>query len=963
MSYFSQHYKCLSYPISEYGSPGFRNAQIGAIHSISCHFTLHDKEPAIVVMPTGTGKTGVLFSSAFALKARRVLVITPSKLVREQIANGFKTLHLLITNNILPNTISKPKVKELKTKIDTQEKWEELEQYDVVVATTFGLPVHLWHANPSKELFDLLLIDEAHHSPAKTWNSLIQHFKPAKKVMFTATPFRRDKKEIKGRFIYNYPISKAFNDGIFGSVDFIPAIPYLEESNDLTLAKLAEKIFIEDKALGLKHNIMVRTNTKVHAKKLLELYNNNTSLKLKQVDSTQTEKQISDAIANLLSGTLDGIICVDMLGEGFDFPNLKIGVIHEPHQSLAITLQFIGRFARTNAKNIGTAKFIAIPNEINFLKLELYAEGAIWKDIIHEISERAIANEIEARETFDAFEDMPVDFEDDRDVSLYSLKPGFHVKIYDVSKSIDIRQLLTIPDNNVDKYFVSTELSVAVFLTKEVKKPRWLATDELVNVNFNLFIVFYDKANNLLYINSTRKTVDTYKQIASQYLGENPRQLSTEFVHRVISGINSPEVFNLGLRNKNAVNNAESYLMKTGSHVQNALKSNELNLYEGGHMFLRGLENSEFKTIGYSSSSKVWSNYSGVITQFLEWCKILSIKINSTDEIRTYTDIDRIGFRKVVDKIPLNPIFAVWPSEFFKSNLQYYYKLDTTILEGSIIDLEIKINSGTTTEIDFTVENEFFAQEMIFNLEDFFVIKGEGKFWLVDPDTADMVKLADYLNEFPPLFYFQDFTSLKLNEVSSKMTREYALINADKIETINWSDTDITAEFDGNPSGKKHIHEKLNEVLQARTPSILIYDHGSGEAADYISIKEKQDAIEVEFYHCKGAGGSKVGSRVGDFYEVCGQSVKSSLYTNTTSLRKKIKARLKRDNPSQFILGDETILNNLYLKNKMFQFKIFAVQPGLSKNKIDDKINELLSATEGYIEQGDQLKFRILCSE
>lgn len=44
------------------------------------------------------------------------------------------------------------------------------------------------------------------------------------------------------------------------------------------------------------------------------------------------------------------MICVDMLGEGFDFPNLKIAAIHEPHKSLASTLQFIGRFARTNAE-------------------------------------------------------------------------------------------------------------------------------------------------------------------------------------------------------------------------------------------------------------------------------------------------------------------------------------------------------------------------------------------------------------------------------------------------------------------------------------------------------------------------------------------------------------------------------------------------------------------------------------
>ena len=40
------------------------------------------------------------------------------------------------------------------------------------------------------------------------------------------------------------------------------------------------------------------------------------------------------------------VVCVDMLGEGFDLPQLKVAAIHDLHKSLAVTLQFIGRFAR-----------------------------------------------------------------------------------------------------------------------------------------------------------------------------------------------------------------------------------------------------------------------------------------------------------------------------------------------------------------------------------------------------------------------------------------------------------------------------------------------------------------------------------------------------------------------------------------------------------------------------------------
>jgi superfamily II DNA or RNA helicase len=40
------------------------------------------------------------------------------------------------------------------------------------------------------------------------------------------------------------------------------------------------------------------------------------------------------------------IVCVDMLGEGFDLPELKIAGLHDPHKSIAVTIQFVGRFTR-----------------------------------------------------------------------------------------------------------------------------------------------------------------------------------------------------------------------------------------------------------------------------------------------------------------------------------------------------------------------------------------------------------------------------------------------------------------------------------------------------------------------------------------------------------------------------------------------------------------------------------------
>lgn len=71
--YFTDCYGTVRYPIDGEGGEGLRVAQIGAIHAVASHFTVRADEPAIVVMPTGSGKTAVLMMSAFVERARRVL--------------------------------------------------------------------------------------------------------------------------------------------------------------------------------------------------------------------------------------------------------------------------------------------------------------------------------------------------------------------------------------------------------------------------------------------------------------------------------------------------------------------------------------------------------------------------------------------------------------------------------------------------------------------------------------------------------------------------------------------------------------------------------------------------------------------------------------------------------------------------------------------------------------------------
>ncbi|GAG35141.1 unnamed protein product, partial [marine sediment metagenome] len=88
---------------------------------------MHDT--AVVVMPNGSGKTAVLMMSAFVLRAKRVLVITPSRLVREQVTREFQNLALLKGIGVVEEECRDPKVLMVDSKLESNKDWKALKKY------------------------------------------------------------------------------------------------------------------------------------------------------------------------------------------------------------------------------------------------------------------------------------------------------------------------------------------------------------------------------------------------------------------------------------------------------------------------------------------------------------------------------------------------------------------------------------------------------------------------------------------------------------------------------------------------------------------------------------------------------------------------------------------------------------------------------------------------------------------
>jgi superfamily II DNA or RNA helicase len=183
-------------------------------------------QAALVHMPTGSGKTGVIAALVRCIpEVHGALVLTPRLGLREQLqrqirAGFFENLSPPIDPARLPKQV---------IEIDTARDLQAVEDLDdVVLIATVQLVcrVREEHAAEWQRLLEhvsLLVLDEGHCEPAASWSLTIRSF-PAPKIIFTATPFRNDLKifDVDPEHIYSYTYQRALAEHILRDVEFLP---------------------------------------------------------------------------------------------------------------------------------------------------------------------------------------------------------------------------------------------------------------------------------------------------------------------------------------------------------------------------------------------------------------------------------------------------------------------------------------------------------------------------------------------------------------------------------------------------------------------------------------------------------------------------------------------------------------------------------------------------------------------
>ena len=340
---------------------GLRSPQIGAIHAVLAHWRIAD-EIGTIVMPTGTGKTETMMALMVINKCQRLLVTVPTEALRQQLSEKFMSYGILKKFGIVSEKCLFPVVGIMYSKPKTIQELDLFISRCNVIITTMSIASGLSN-EMQKYLSDNIshyFVDEAHHARSKTWETFVHCFEPYKIIQFTATPFRNDGKRLDGRIIFNYPMRKAQEEGYFKKINFCPVYDYNYETSDQTIADEAVKALERDLKDKKNHIIMARCKDIKRSEEVFICYE-----KFKEFCPTQINSKMSilgkmDVKEKLKTGEIRIVICVDMLGEGFDLPNLKIAAFHDVKQSLPVTLQLAGRFTRTRYDEVlGEATFIA----------------------------------------------------------------------------------------------------------------------------------------------------------------------------------------------------------------------------------------------------------------------------------------------------------------------------------------------------------------------------------------------------------------------------------------------------------------------------------------------------------------------------------------------------------------------------------------------------------------------------
>lgn len=361
-----------------------REPQRAAHRAVREHFAT-STDPAVIVIPVGCGKTGIIATLPFGISRGRVLVITPNLTIRKGVTDALDIASrecFWARTRVLSDFTAGPWTAVLDGPSANIHDCVE-SQFVVTNIQQLASQADRWLPQFPPDFFDMILVDEGHHAAATSWQKVFRRFPNAKVVSMTATPFRSDERPLQGDVIYRYSFARAMVNGFIKRVRSRSAAPqelYFTYRDDTRRHTLDEVLELREEAwfrrgvalspecnrhiaeasinrceamraeTGLPHQIIAAACSVDHARQVRAIYEE-CGYRAAEIHSDMDPDQQEAVLERLRLGQLDCIVQVQMLGEGFDHPRLSVAAVFRPFRSLAPYIQFIGRVMRVVVQN------------------------------------------------------------------------------------------------------------------------------------------------------------------------------------------------------------------------------------------------------------------------------------------------------------------------------------------------------------------------------------------------------------------------------------------------------------------------------------------------------------------------------------------------------------------------------------------------------------------------------------
>jgi len=304
----------------------------------------------LVVLPTGAGKT-VLFAHL--------------PIVRQ---NSLPMLVLAHRAELLSQAKAKIESMNPDLSVGIEKAESRAGKADVVVASvqTLGRGNSDRIEGFENTYFKSIVVDEAHHAAANSYQKILNYFKPDYVLGVTATPQRSDSVRLVDTFdeiVYYKSIEDLINEGwlcplVGYKVKTDTDISEVEIVNgDYKQEQLAEAIdnpsrntsivnaFID--LAGTKKTVVFAANI-AHARNLAASFAAQTRAQVRIVLGETIDEEREQILKDFKSGKVQVIINVGVLTEGFDEPSIEAIILARPTRSSLLYTQIVGRGTRLN---------------------------------------------------------------------------------------------------------------------------------------------------------------------------------------------------------------------------------------------------------------------------------------------------------------------------------------------------------------------------------------------------------------------------------------------------------------------------------------------------------------------------------------------------------------------------------------------------------------------------------------